>query len=133
MKLTLKQELFAQHYAIHMCATDAYREIYRPKNPNSEWVYAEASKVKDNQRVATRIKELQGDLAAKTMVTLESITQELFDIKKLAIEDKQFSPAVSAVVNVAKMHGLMIDKIETSGKSGSPIIFKTVYESEPSK
>jgi hypothetical protein len=57
------------------------------------------------------------------MVSVDSLTQELEEARKLAMSDeKGASAAVSAIMGKAKLHGLLIDKKQLTGEDGKPLI-----------
>lgn len=58
VRLTAKQEGFAQDVAAGSSMVDAYTEHYDTKTDNMETIYPEASKVAANHKVSTRVKEL---------------------------------------------------------------------------
>lgn len=84
MALTSKQEAFAQHYALHGNATDAYRAAGYSTNGKSETVHRKAIGVMQNGNVSARIAELQSrvreDAAAKFDLTVERLTEAYMDI-----------------------------------------------------
>jgi hypothetical protein len=63
-------------------------------------------------KVQARIQELRGELVKRTMISLESLTDDLIDIRDKAIKAGSFGPAVQSVIAIARMHGFMVDKAE---------------------
>lgn len=101
-----KHEAFAQARAVGKTADESYAEAgYKPHRSN-------ASRMSANDNIVARIKELQSASAERTLVTVESLTQELEAIRVVAVTEKQASAAVSAVMGKAKLHGLLVDKLE---------------------
>lgn len=119
--LTPKQEAFAQKYIELGNASEAYRQCYDAENMKPESVWVKACELLKNGNVAVRVAELQQEHQEKHRVTVQTITEELNEIALLAKADKQFSPAVTAITNKAKLHGLMIEKKELTGANGGPI------------
>lgn len=120
--LTLKQELFCQKYIETGTASEAYRQSYDTENMLAKTVWEEASRTLADPKVTARIKELQQIHQKRHEVTVDSLTEELDELKKLAAADKQYSPAVTAVMGKAKLHGKLPDKVEHTGKDGGPIV-----------
>nr|WP_313709028.1 terminase small subunit [Brucella intermedia] len=113
-----KHEAFAQGLAKGMTADEAYQKAgYKPHRGN-------ASTLRANQNISDRVAELQEKAVERTLVTVESITQELEEARRLALEEGQSSAAVSASMGKAKLHGLLVDKQEHSGPDGGPISVK---------
>ena len=65
VKLTAKQELFAQCIADGMGQTDAYRTAYDAEGMKDVTLYPLASKLLSNHKVATRIAELKSIVVEK--------------------------------------------------------------------
>ncbi len=120
--LTPKQEAFARAYVETGNASEAYRRAYDAENMLPETIWPEASKTLANHNVATRVMELQLQARERLMVTIESLTQELDEARALALADpKGAAAAVSATMGKAKLHGLLTDKQELTGRDGGPL------------
>lgn len=101
-----KHEAFAQELAKGKSQAEAYQTAgYKPSEPH-------ASRLASNGKVVDRVAELLTKAAERTLVTVESLTQELEDIRVAAKGLGQNSAAVSAVMGKAKLHGLLVDKLE---------------------
>lgn len=116
--LTIKQEAFCQAYV--QCksnASEAYRATYDASKMKPATVNRNAKALLDNNKIATRISELQGDVRSEHNITVASILAELDDIKKAALsaETPQCSAAVSAVMGKAKLTGLDKVVVELTG------------------
>ena len=111
MGLNAKQERFAQSLAQGMNASAAYKAAGYAATKDGA-IRANASRLLTNANVKSRIAELQRQAAAKTLVTIESITAELD--ASLAIATQQQNPAAmtSASMAKAKLHGLVVDRAE---------------------
>lgn len=118
--LTPKQELFCQAMATGVTLREAQLAAGYAADP------AIGSRMRDNPRIAARIKELQDEGAAKVGVTQETIAAELEEARQLAIREGQASAAVAASMGKAKLFGLLIDKSEVTGKDGGPIEVTTI-------
>jgi hypothetical protein len=107
--LNARQELFAQAVAAGKPASPAYREIYGCSLKASE---AHGPRLVGNGRVKARIAQLLAQNAAAQSVTIEFITKNLIDVYRLAVVEKQANAAVQAMMGVAKLHGLIVDKVQ---------------------
>lgn len=119
--LTPKQEIFCLRYIETGNATEAYRLSYDAENMADKTIWEEASRLKADPKVSARLEQLQSLHRQRHMVTVDSITAELDELKRDAHAEKQFSPAITAVMGKAKIHGLLVDKSELTGKDGGPI------------
>lgn len=81
----------------------------------------EACRVLANPKVSLMVAELQMEAQERTLVTVESITQELDEARSLALEEKQAAAATSAIMGKAKIHGLLIDKGEVKHDVSDPM------------
>ncbi len=104
-----RHEAFAQALAKGKTADEAYALAgYKPDRGN-------ASRLTANDSIQTRVAELQGRVAKKVEVTVESLAAELEEARALAKGEKQSSAMVSATLGKAKLFGLIIDKKQHSG------------------
>lgn len=112
MALNAKQERFVQALVAEgMNASAAYRIAGYPATRDGA-IRANASRLLTNANVRSRVAELQRQAAAKTLVTIESITEELN--ASLAIAKEQRNPAAMTTASMAKakLHGLVVDRAE---------------------
>jgi phage terminase small subunit len=121
MKLTPKQEKFCQKLIETSNATEAYRQAYDAEGMKPEVISVKACELQKNGKVAVRIKELQALHQKRHEVTVDSITAELEQARALALKVEQPAAMVSASMGKGKLHGLLIDKSEMTGKDGGPI------------
>jgi hypothetical protein len=129
-ELTAKQEAACQAYI--ECGgnqSEAYRQAYDAENMKPETVWTEASLLFSDPNVAKRVLELQAIHAERHNVTIDTLTSDLFKARDLAETEKQPAAMTGAVMGVAKIHGLVTDKKELSGKDGAPI--ETVFNFVP--
>ena len=81
MELTQRQENFCKYYVQFGVAAEAYRKAYPASTKwKDKTVHERASVLLKNNKVATRVKELQTKAAKKHDVTVERILKELADI-----------------------------------------------------
>jgi hypothetical protein len=116
--LTPKQEAFALAYVETANASEAYRRAcnVRP-DTKPESIWQSSCRMLADEGVAERVMELQAEARERLMVTVEGLTDELEQARILAMSDeKGASAAVSAIMGKAKLHGLLIDKKELSGR-----------------
>lgn len=106
-----KHERFAQALAKGKTQSEAYAEAgYTPSEPN-------ASRLTRNDKVQSRVAELQERGAMRTEVTLESLIREAGEIQDAAKAEKQYSAATAALTAKAKLAGLWIDKAENTNRN----------------
>jgi 2',3'-cyclic-nucleotide 2'-phosphodiesterase (5'-nucleotidase family) len=129
-KLTAKQEAFAQKYVVCLNASEAYRTAYDVgENTKPESIWCNSSQILSDAKVAQRVSELQEINRERLFITIGSLTSELEMARQLAMsEGKSASAAVSAIMGKAKLHGLIVDKAEYSGKNGGPMEAVTKIE-----
>ena len=122
--LTPKQEAFAQAYIETGNATESYRRSYSHKNMSRHAVEVEASRLLQHPAVSLRLKDMQKASAEKHEITVDKLTQMTLDAYALAMKDDnaQTSAAVKAAEFLGKLHGLVIDKKEITGKDGAPLV-----------
>jgi phage terminase small subunit len=101
-----RHEKFAQGLAEGKPASAAYEEAeYRPNDGN-------AIRLKGNERIQSRVTELQEQGADRAAVTLQSLIAEAGDIQTKALASGHYSAAVSALTVKAKLAGLWVDRGE---------------------
>jgi phage terminase small subunit len=132
--MTPKQEAFALAYVETGNASEAYRRAYDVgEDTSNQVIWNEASKVLANHYVSVRVMELQEAAQERCIVTIESLTKELDEDRTLAREEKQPSAAITAVMGKAKLHGLVTDKKELTGKDGKPLEINSASENEAAR
>ncbi|OWK42450.1 terminase small subunit [Fimbriiglobus ruber] len=118
---TPKQEKFCQKYIELGNASEAYRQAYDAENMSPEAIGVEACRLLQNPKVALRVLELQDEHRQRHNVTVGSLTVELEEARHLALSVNQPAAAVSASLGKAKIHGLIVEKNELTGKGGAPL------------
>jgi len=114
-----RHEHFAQELAKGKTATEAYVLAGYKSNDGN------AATLKGNQRVAQRVAEIQERAAARTEVTIASITDRLLSIAtkgEKSEEAQMLSVARAALMDAAKLNGLIVDKSEQTSESVQRII-----------
>ena len=105
VKLTAKQELFAQCIADGMGQTDAYRTAYDAESMKDVTLYPLASKVMSNHKVTTRIAELKSMVVEKQLWTREMSVKGLIQAYRIAQDAKTSTGMTAAVKELNNMHG----------------------------
>jgi hypothetical protein len=99
-----RHEKFAQELAKGKAAAEAYTTAgYRYDRGN-------AARLRANDNISRRVEELQAIGAARTVVTVERLISEAEEIRLAAMEKRQLSAAISAVIAKAKLAGLWLEK-----------------------
>jgi hypothetical protein len=107
-----RHERFAQLLFEGLPASRAFEQAgYAPNDGN-------AIRLKGNEKVQARLRELQAQAAAKTEVTLQTILADLVDAAAVAKDRGQGQALVSAAMAKAKLLGLDVQRIEV-GEPGS--------------
>ena len=106
--MTPKQERFAQEYMVDMNATAAAKRAGYSEHTAMEQGYQLLQK----PSVRLAIQDLQAELRERTAVTVESVTHQLREAYDVAESNGQAGAMVQASMGIAKLHGLLVDKIE---------------------
>jgi len=109
--LTARQERFCLLIVKCEAKATAYEQAgYSVKSAKVASV--NAGKLLKNPAIQARIQELHQHVANRTVISLDSLTQDLLSLRDKAVAAGSFGPAVQAVGMVAKLHGFMVDKSE---------------------
>ena len=113
--LTPKQEAFAQLYIETSNASEAYRRAYTVRETTkAASVWESASTLLAHPKVSSRVAELQAAHRARHDTSIDTLTDEYEDARRLAMVTGQPGAAVSATTGKARIHGL--DKGEGGAK-----------------
>lgn len=129
IKLTPKQERFAQCVADGMTQADAYRTAYDcAPTTKPESIQQVASQLMSDLKVSSRVQQLRDQLAELALWTRRDSVETL---KSIAKDEVNAKPAerVSAVKELNAMHGWNKQVIEHQGKGGTalqPPVFNIV-------
>lgn len=117
MHLTDKQEAFARLYVETSNASHAYRQAYdvHPETLDKT-VWECACKLAKDPKVAARLVELRAGHQKRHEITVDRLTAMLIEDRDLAREKEMPAAAVSAVMGLGKLHGLIIEKKEVTRK-----------------
>lgn len=128
MTLTPKQEEFCRCYLETGNASEAYRRAYNAANMKEETIWRKAKECMDNGKVTARLSEMQAQSAEKHDITIERLTQmaltayEASQTPGRATGQMQTSAMVKAAEFLGKLHGLIVEKSEVTGKDGAPLV-----------
>lgn len=125
MKLTPKQEAFARKYVESSCASTAYRFAYDAKRMKDNVIHVKACELLKDGKVSVRVQQLQERHQKRNDITVEKLTEMAVEAYKLAMKDDVQTPsaAVSAVMALGKLHGLIIDKAKTESEVKSQVTY----------
>ena len=132
MKLTPKQEKFAQVYVQTGNASEAYRQAYDASKTKPDVVNVNASKMMANTKVLLRVKELQEETAKRELWTREDSVNVLKAIAKGQDPEARPTDKVNAVKALNAMHGWDKQTIDLTNSDGSlaPTRIELVVPSE---
>lgn len=102
MRLTEKQESFAQLAVSGITQADAYRESYNAENMSDEAVHVEACRLIKNPKVALRIRQLKEDLEIQALWSRKDSVEVL---SQIARSGEREGDRVNAVKTINSMHG----------------------------
>lgn len=105
VKLTAKQELFAQCIADGMGQADAYRTAYDSATASDASIYVQASNLMKNSKVAIRVDELKSQVVEKQLWSREMSVKGLIQAYRVAQDAKTSTGMTAAVKELNNMHG----------------------------
>lgn len=130
IKLTPKQEKFAQCVADGMSQAEAYRTAFDCKpTTKSETIHAHASRLMSDGKVSARVSELRKMLTERSLWSREDSVIVLAEIARGEGEDTKSSDRVNAVKALNAMHGWdkqVIDHQSSDGSFGAKSLNITV-------
>ena len=114
-----RHELFAQELAKGATQLEAYATAgYKAHESN-------AHRLSENDKVSQRVAELLGQAASRTVVTVASLTDRLLAIATKgegAADAPLLAVARAALMDAAKLNGLIVDKTDASVKQTTHLI-----------
>lgn len=119
MGLTPKQEAFCLAYDETGNASEAYRRSYNASRMKPESVNRKAKELTDNVKIAARLGELRAGHVERHNVTIDDIRTMLLEDREFARKVAAASASVSATLGLAKLYGLLTDKIDHRSSDGS--------------
>ena len=122
MTLTAKQEAFAQAISSGLNQSDAYRSAYSISKATPASVNQLASKLAADVKVSSRVKELQADLANKSLWTREQSVAVLSAV--VGDMEARHGDKISAVKVLNDMQGFNAPtKLEVAAKVSISVNF----------
>jgi hypothetical protein len=106
-QLTPKQDAFARAYVETGCASRAYRTAYAAHGMTDGAVYTEAYRLLHRPQITLRISRLRQDACERHAVNIDRITDWLLEARELAHRQRLPGTAVTAIMALAKLHGLI--------------------------
>jgi hypothetical protein len=108
-----KQQRFAEEYLVDMNATQAaIRAGYSAHTAKQQ-----GSRLLTKADVQAAIQTAQAEHREHTAVTIESLTEKLRAAYDQAASNGQAAAMVQAAMGLAKLHGLLVDKVEQTTKA----------------
>ena len=124
--LTAKQELFCEEVVSGKTQAEAYRIAYSAQDMKDKTIWSKASELMTNGKVTGRIEELRAPVIKEAQLTLKAHLDDLLEIREHAVEDRNWSAAVSAETARGKAAGLHTAKaimsIETAREDRVTVI-----------
>jgi predicted amidohydrolase YtcJ len=121
LKLTAKQENFAQLVAKGSTQSEAYRQSYNVTTEDGNTVWSSASQLASDPKVSQRIQELKKEYQLHLKYDAEAHYRELEQMKEIALTpmgkdgNVDIKAAIKAVENKGKLCGLYVDKQQITG------------------
>ena len=112
-----KWEMFAQGLVEGKSAYQAYQDAGYKENRGN------CIRLKENESIVARVKELQTSHVQRHNVTVDSLTNELEEARLSAMDGSREAAAISATMGKAKIYCSGAEKHEHSGPDGGAIEF----------
>ena len=126
-KLTAKQEKFAQAIALEdMNQADAYRSAYDTSRMTDETVWARASELAKNSKVAVRVEELRQQALTPKVMSAQKRREKLTELAK----SEDATIAMKAIDLLNKMDGEYIQKVQADVQTETTINIELVDDDE---
>lgn len=106
--LTPKQEQFVKNIVLEqMNYTEAYRNAYNAANMSDKTISEKASRLKDQDKIRARIKELSAEIVSPKIMTVQQRAERLTEFA----QDEDRNVAMKAIDLLNKMTGEYIQKV----------------------
>lgn len=113
--LTVKQEKFAQQYALHGVGARAYRESYDVEKLSDEACSQEANRLMQNPQISRKVEELRAAAAERAGLTFDAHMEMLAMLRDCATASGKYTAAIQAEMARGKCAGLYVDRVQHSG------------------
>ena len=124
--LTTKQNRFCEEVVSGKTQAEAYRIAYSAQDMKDKTIWSKASELMTNGKVTARVAELRAPVIKEAQLTLKAHLDDLLEIREHAVEDRNWSAAVSAETARGKAAGLHTGKaimsIETAREDRVTVI-----------
>ena len=128
MKLTPKQEKFAQVYVETSNASEAYRQTYDASKMKQESIAVNASKLLANANVTLRVQQIRESIEEMQLWSKEDSIKILAGIAKGTDPEARPTDKVNAVKALNSMHGWDKQVIDHTSSDGSMVpTFASMY------
>ena len=121
MKLTPKQEKFAQGVASGMTQADAYRAAYDCSRMKDSTVQRNASALMKDNKISARVGELQKSVVEAVQLTLEEHLRVLEELRDGARDKQDYGSAIKAETKRGEACGFYKQRSES--KIDANIVF----------
>jgi hypothetical protein len=115
--LTPKQDGFCLSYIETGNASESYRRNYSVEKMKPATVKKRASELLNNRDITGTIQQLRKDHSERHNITVDGITTMYKAVIADSTASKQFGPTVAAITGLARLHGLLTDKVEVAESS----------------
>ena len=105
VKLTAKQEAFAQAIASGLGQGDAYRVAYDAEGMKDSTIHPKASRMLSEGKIRARVDELKSQVVEKQLWTREMSVKGLIQAYRIAQDAKTSTGMTAAVKELNVMHG----------------------------
>lgn len=105
VKLTAKQEAFAQYIADGIGQGDAYRMAYDAEGMKDSTVHPKASRMLSEGKIRARVDELKAQVVQKQLWSREMSVKGLIQAYRIALDAKTSTGMTAAVKELNNMHG----------------------------
>lgn len=116
MSLTVKQEAFVKAYMETGNGTQAYRMAYDAENMKESTIRVKAFELLQNGKITERLEQARESSQKRHDISIAKLTEMLLEDRELARKVESPAAAVSAVMAIGKLHGLVVDKKEVTRK-----------------
>lgn len=120
--LTPKQEAFCLAYIETGNASEAYRSAGYSTNATAKTINEAASRLLADSKIAARVAELKAAHVERHSVTVDTIRDMLLEDRNFARECATPAAAVTASMGLAKLYGLLTDKLDANIKEKKTVI-----------
>lgn len=114
--LSIKQEAYARFYVELQDDGLAYDRAYLPLTSDPASYNKKGKAIRNNPKVAKRIRELQDDAAMRAGITATAIINKTWKIIQKAEDKNQYAAALKGLDQLSRTLGMYKDSIEITGK-----------------